>query len=149
MRSFMDCEKAVSLTVSYILLSGISLIFFTTLLLASNDLLIKGPTNIVIDEQYGDVGNMISTKIMYMYLIAPENGIIETDYKIPAEIGRESYMINADSASIDEIIEVRSTESDKIISVTLNGIGSSMSINGTAYSGASNHRIRYNNNENP
>jgi hypothetical protein len=142
----MDCEKAVSLSVSYILLSGISLIFFTIILLASNDLLIKGPTNIVIEEQYSDIGNMISTKIMYMYLIAPENGNIETDYRIPSQIGRETYIINA-SASVDEIIEVSSTESDKIISVTLNGIASSMSITGTAYSSASNHRIRYNNNE--
>jgi hypothetical protein len=145
----MNCENAISLSVSYILLSGISLIFFAILLLSSNDLLIKGPTDIVIEEQYSDIGNMISTKIMYMYLIAPENGNIGTDYRIPAEVGREEYMINADSANIDEIIEVRSTVSDKIISVTLNGIASSMSINGTAYSSESNHRIRYNNNENP
>jgi hypothetical protein len=143
MRSFMDCENAVSLTVSYILLSGISLIFFTTLLLASNDLLINGPTNIVIEEQYGDVGNMISTKIMYMYLIAPENGYIETDYKIPAEIGRETYMIKTDLANTDEILEIQSEASDKNVRVTLNGIASSMPINGTAYSAESSHRISY------
>lgn len=145
MRSFMGCENAVSLSIEYILLSGISLIFFTTLLLTANDLLIKGPTNIVIEEQYADIGNMISTKIMYLYLIAPENGYIETDYRIPAQIARETYFINAESEFIDEIIEVRSTESDKIISITLNGIASSMSINGTAYSSTSNHMIRYNN----
>jgi len=147
MRSFMDCEDAVSLTVSYILLSGISLIFFTTLLLASNDLLIKGPTNIVIEEQYSDVGNMISTKIMYMYLIAPENGIIETEYKIPAEIGRESYMIKTDLAESDGILEIQSEVSDKNIRVTMNGIATSMPITGTAYSSNSSHRISYGSNK--
>lgn len=143
MRSFMDCENAVSLTVSYILLSGISLVFFTTLLLTSNDLLITGPTNIVIEEQYGDIGNMISTKIMYMYLIAPENGIIETDYKIPAEIGRETYMIKTDLANTDEILEIQSEASDTNVRVTMNGIASSMPINGTGYSTQSRHRISY------
>jgi hypothetical protein len=148
MRSFIYCEKAVSITVSYVLLSGISLIFFTTLLLTANDLLIKGPTNIVIEEQYGDIGNMISTKIMYMYLIAPENGNLESDYRIPAEIGRQPYTINAELANIDQIIVIRSTESDKSISVTLNGIATnSMGINGTAYSSTSNHMIRYKTNE--
>jgi hypothetical protein len=139
----MECENAVSLSVSYILLSGISLIFFTTILLTSNDILITGPTNIVIEEQYGDIGNMISTKIMYMYLIAPENGLIETDYRIPTQVGKETYMIKTDLAESDGILEIQSENSDKNVRVTMNGIASSMPITGIAYSSESSHRISY------
>lgn len=147
MKSFRNNQDAVSSTLAYVLFSSIFLVFFVIILLNSNNTLIKGPSNTVVKEQYRDIGNMISTTITDMYFIVPENGYIETNYTIPEEIGGETYIINADSASIDEIIEVRSTESDKIISVTLNGIASSMSINGTAYSSTSNHRIRYNNDE--
>jgi hypothetical protein len=147
MRSLKTDVVAVSSTLAYILFSAIFLTFYVLVLLNSNDILIKGPSNTVVKEQYRDIGNMISTTITDMYLIVPENGYIETDFKIPQEIGGETYIINADSASIDEIIEVRSTESDKSVSVTLNGIASSMTINGTAYSSSTTHKIRYRNNE--
>ena len=145
MSSLRNNQDAVSSTLAYVLFSSIFLVFFVIILVNANSTLIKGPSNTVVKEQYRDIGNMISTTITDMYFIVPENGYIETNYTIPEEIGGETYVINADSASIDEIIEVRSTESDKIISVTLNGIASSMSINGTAYSSTSNHIIRYKN----
>jgi hypothetical protein len=143
MKSINNNEDAVSTTLAYVLFSAISLILYMMVLLNANDILIKGPSNIVMNDQYRDIGNMLSTKITDMYLIAPENGYIETEYRIPAEIARENYMINADQAFTDEIIEVRSTASEKSVSVTINGIAGSMPINGTAYSAMSNHRISY------
>ncbi len=143
MKSFTNSEDAVSTTLAYILFSMIFLVLYIIILLNANDLLVKGPSNIVVKDQYRDIGNMISSTITDMYMIAPENGYIETEYKIPAEIGRETYIINADLASTDEIINVNSTASEKSVSVTINGIASSMPINGTAYSSASTHRISY------
>lgn len=143
MKSFTNSEDAVSTTLAYILFSIIFLVLYIIILLNANDLLVKGPSNIVVKDQYRDIGNMISSTITDMYMIAPENGYIETEYKIPAEIGRETYIINADLASTDEIININSTASEKSVSVTINGIASSMPINGTAYSSASTHRISY------
>lgn len=146
MKIFKNNDEAVSSTLAYILFSAIFLIFFIIVLLNANDLLIEGPRDIVVREQYRDIGNMVSTILTDMYLIVPENGHIATEYKIPAEIGRETYLINADQASSTrEIIEVKSMESDKSVSVTMNGIGSSMPINGTAYSSNLTHRISYEN----
>ena len=143
MRLFTNNEYAVSTTLAYILFSTIFLVLYVIILLNVNGLLIKGPSNIVMNDQYRDIGNMISSTVTDMYMIAPENGYIETEYKIPAEIGREPYIINADLASTDEIIDVNSTSSEKSVSVTINGIASSMPINGTAYSSESTHRISY------
>ena len=146
MKFFINNDEAVSSTLAYIMFSAIFLVFFVIVLLNANDLLIEGPRDIVVREQYRDIGNMVSTILTDMYLIAPENGHIVTEYKIPAEIGRETYIINADLASsTDEIIEVISKESDKSVSVTMNGIGSSMPINGTAYSSNFTHWISYEN----
>jgi len=145
MKSFTKSEDGVSTTLAYILFSAIFLVFYVIILLNSNDLLVKGPSNIVVNDQFRDIGNMISSTVTDMYMIAPENGHIKTEYKIPAEIGREPYIINADPAYPypDEVIYVNSTSSDKSVSVTINGIASSMPINGTAYSSASTHRISY------
>ena len=145
MRTFKNDTDAVSSTIAYIIFSAIFLFFFVLILLNANDILIKGPSNTVVTEQYRDIGNMISSTITDMYLIVPENGNIETEYKIPTKIGGELYLINAESADVDEIIEVTSLDSDKSVSVTLNGIASSMSINGTAYSSVNTHRISYEN----
>ncbi|VVB84603.1 Uncharacterised protein [uncultured archaeon] len=143
MKLFTSSEDAVSMTLAYILFSGIFIVFSVIILINANDLLIKGPSNIVVKEQYRGIGNMISSTVTDMYLVAPENGYIETEYKVPAEIGRETYTINADLASTDEIIDINSTSSEKSVSVTINGIASSMPINGTAYSSTSTHRISY------
>lgn len=143
MKSFTKNEDAVSTTLAYILFSAIFLVLYVIIFLNANDLLVKGPSNIVVKDQYRDIGNMISSTVTDMYMIAPENGYIETEYKIPAEIGKETYIINADMASTDEIIDVNSTSSEKSVSVTINGIASSMPISGTAYSSESTHRISY------
>ena len=88
MRSFTNSEDAVSTTLAYVLFSAIFLVLYVIILLNANDLLVKGPSNIVVNDQYRDIGNMISSTVTDMYMVAPENGYIETEYKIPAEIGR-------------------------------------------------------------
>lgn len=146
MKSFTNNKDAVSMTLAYILFSGIFLVFYVIVLLNANDLLVKGPSNIVVKEQYRDIGNMMSSTITDLYLIAPKNGYIETEFKIPAQIGRETYIINAnvpDSTNADEVIYVNSTASEKSVSVTINGIASSMPIIGNSYSSTSTHRISY------
>ena len=143
MKPLTNNEDAVSVNVEYILLSIIFIGFFIIVLLSAEDLLIQGPKDVVINEQVRDIGNMMSNTITNMYLIAPENGKIETTYRIPAEIGRETYAINADLAYVDQIIEVESLTSSNTISVTINGIAHTIPINGTAYSSASSHKISY------
>jgi hypothetical protein len=143
MKSFCNREDGVSTTLAYIMFSTIFLVLYLIILLNVNDLLLTGPSNTVVKAQYRDIGNMISSTVTDMYMVAPENGYIETEYNIPEEIGRETYIINADSASIDEIIGVSSASSEKSVSVTINGIAGSMPINGTAYSSESTHMISY------
>ncbi len=150
MRYLVKNEDAVSVTVGYILFSIIFIIFFIIMLLNTNDLLVQGPSNIVVNDQFSDIGNMMGSTITDMYLIAPDNGTINTNYSIPSTVGREPYIINiitgAESEGNDEIVEVSSTVSDKKINVTLNGM-SDLGVNGTVYSSMLTHRISYDSNE--
>lgn len=143
MRSVSNNDNAVSVTIEYVLLSSIFILFFFTMLLCADDLLIKNPKTMVIEEQFRDIGNMMSNTITNMYLIAPDNGVVDTQYMIPPEVGKETYVINAELAFIDQVIRINSSESDISVSVTINGIANTIPINGTAYSDSQIHRISY------
>ena len=79
----------------------------------SDAIFIENSNNVVIENQFSDVGNMMSTMITDMYVVLPANGKIEIDYTIPAKAGKDDYIINADIAISDQIIEVISLSSGK------------------------------------
>ncbi|WP_321419996.1 hypothetical protein [uncultured Methanomethylovorans sp.] len=141
MKHLMTNEHAVSVTLEYILFSLMFIALFILLQMNFGDML-NGPKDLVIENDFNDIGNMISTLVTDMYLILPENGIIESEYMIPSEVGGESYMINANSVMTDQIFELESA-SGKKTSVTISGIATAININGTVSSSSTHHRIRY------
>lgn len=143
MRKLSKNEDGVSILFEYILFSLICIGFFMIITTNSDDIFMKTPNEAVMQDEMSDIGNMMSTMITDMYLILPENGYIDTEYRIPAKAGREEYMINADIANTDQIIEVISSSSGKKVRVTIGGIANTMSIEGTALSSSTNHVISY------
>jgi len=128
--SIRTSDDAVSSTVSYMLFTAISITFFIILSLSLDSALLERQSDVVIEKGFSDIGNMIGTTLTDVYLIAPENGVIDTNFLVPAEIGSESYTINADVASTDQIIEVYSHSSHRKVAVTISGIASTIQING-------------------
>ena len=143
MKRFFKDEEGVSLMVEYVLLSLIAILFLMIISINSDAIFIENANDVVIENQFSDVGNMMSTMITDMYVILPANGKIEIDYTIPAKAGKDDYIINADIAMSDQIIEVISLTSGKKVRVTIGGIANTMPINGTASSSASKHVISY------
>jgi len=136
-------DRAISVTMEYILLTAIFITFFFIIYMSVDEMFIEKPSSIVMENEFRDIGNMMATMLTDVYLIAPDNGRIDTKYTIPPTIVKESYVINADTATTDQIIEIVSSKSDKKVSVTISGITNTMSINGTAFSSSLTHRINY------
>ena len=136
-------ERAVSITMGYIMFSAIFIAFFVIVLMSADEILVERPSSVVMENEFSDIGNMMATTLTDMYLIAPDNGRIDTSYTIPITIAGEYYAINADTATTDQIIEIVSSSSDRTVSVTISGIASTMAINGTASSSSQIHRISY------
>ncbi|NPE28232.1 hypothetical protein HNV12_09740 [Methanococcoides sp. SA1] len=143
MRSLFKNDKGVSSTTGYLLYSSIFIMFFVVIHFSVNDVLLDRQSDIVIEEGFSDIGNMMSTTLTDMYLVAPENGKIDTKYMIPTTIGNEYYTINADVATTDQLIGVESQSSQRKVDVTISGIASTVPINGTALSGEMEHMISY------
>lgn len=144
MRSILKNEEGVSVIVEYIILTMICIGFFMVISVNSNELFLQRPNSVVVDDQFSDIGNMMSTVITDMYLILPVNGIMETEYMIPDKAGGDTYYINADinldDKPEDQIIEVGSYSSGQKVRVTIGGIAATMPINGTV-SSSSTHRV--------
>ena len=138
MKAILKNEEGVSVIVEYIMLTLICIVFFMMISASSYNLFIERPSKIVVDDQFSDIGNMMSTVITDMYLVLPANGKMETQYIIPDMAGHEPFYINADidlnDAPQDQIIEVGSYSSDQKVRVTIQGIAATMPINGTVSS---------------
>jgi hypothetical protein len=143
MKRFFSDEKGVSLLFEYILFSLICIGFFMIVSVNSDEIFMHTPNEVVMENEMSDIGNMMSTMITDMYLILPANGRIDTEYNLPPKVGTETYIINADIAYTDQIIELVSSDSGKKIRVTIGGIATTMPINGTASSSSTNHMISY------
>lgn len=143
MKSFSGNEEGVSSLIEYILFSMICVGFFAIIFLNSNQIFLERPNAVVIEDEFTDIGNMMSTMITDMYVILPANGHMETKYRIPAMAGTETYHINADTATTDQIIEVISYSTGQKVRVTIGGIATTMPINGTAQSSSTKHLISY------
>ncbi|RNI14564.1 hypothetical protein EFE42_04090 [Methanohalophilus sp. RSK] len=143
MKSFLKNENAVSITMGYILFSGIFISFFLIIQFGITDVIVEEPSEVVMEKNFADVGNKVGTLVTEIYLIAPENGKIETSYSIPDRIAGEYYMISAEPVRDDQVISITSATSDKEVNVTLAGISPIIGIYGTTTSNNQTHGIKY------
>ncbi|MHC1596453.1 MAG: DUF7266 family protein [Candidatus Syntropharchaeales archaeon] len=138
-------EEAVSTTLGYLFLSGIAMIFLAIVMVSCVNMFVDNPARVVMRTGFTDVGNEISTKIVDIYIICPDNGTLTTDITMPAEIGGEQYEVNAAIGSgQDQMIEVASDDGKVTMRMTINGIAESVSVTGSAMSGEWEHQICYN-----
>ena len=146
-RKLLEDTDAVSSMIEFILVSSIALLFFVMVTLYFTPLLLEGSQQTVAMERFGDIGNDISTKMVDIYIIAPENGSLSTDLTMPTSVGGHEYMVNADVSNLDQMITVSSLkESTLEVSVTINGIAQTVAINGSTLSGSSEHKLSYSSN---
>lgn len=142
MKNLISNQQGSSLLFEYLLFSIICIGFFMSVSLNSYEIFLQEPRTAVMENDMSDIGNMMSTMITDMYLILPENGYVEVEYILPEKVGEETYIINADIAYSDQVIEVISASGTKV-RVTVGGIATTMPINGTASSSSLYHRISY------
>jgi len=133
---------AVSFSLEYIMISSIAILFFSTVALTAGMMLTDIPTDIAATQQFNDIGNDISTKLIMFYLIAPENGTLNTSLTMPPAIGRHTYTVRmSTNGTTDQQVIIDADDIDVNISYTVNGIGASIPIDGETHSASGRHRL--------
>lgn len=142
--SFLCDDRGVSTTFSYILIAGISILFFSIVILTYSTVLINAPTNLAVLAQYNDVGNEVGSKIVDIYVIAPENGTLDTKLTLPDKLGGDGYSIEFTPTGTDQEIRVASLDNKREVRLTLNGVSQTVNLSGVIHkTGDSNSRDDY------
>ena len=111
------------------------------LLTTLNPLLIEGPMDQLTRHAYIDIGNGVSTRIVDLYIIAPDEGNIKTKYDIPDDVAGRGYVVMIEPASGGK--DMLKISGDRMeIRMSLSGIGATLGVGGSTSSSGLNE-IRY------
>ncbi|MDD4137467.1 MAG: hypothetical protein PHT99_06180 [Methanoregula sp.] len=124
------------------MITGILMGLFVVITLLINANFMVGPANAITYSAFTDIGNGVSTRIVDVYALAPENGNISSDFNIPDEVAGRGYFVdvgNSGDASTQRVTISRDTVSTNI---ALAGIGSSLRAGGNT-TGMGMNRISY------
>lgn len=136
-------ESAVENLIEYIMISGVLMGLMIVVLLLVNTNIMENPTNRLVYVDFTDIGNGISTRMVDVYAIAPDNGIVLTKFDIPDEIVGTSYNVElgSDPNSADQDIRVYRGDLESLTAIA--GIAASKGVNGST-TGAGLNTICYN-----
>jgi hypothetical protein len=114
-------ESGVATLIEYVMVSGILMSLFVIMLLLVNANFMIGPANTLSYYAFTDIGNGVSTRIVEVYSIAPQNGTLVTQFDLPNDVGGENYFVD---------IEPSVNMNDQNIVVWRNDISSNISLSG-------------------
>ncbi len=134
--------RAVSYPLEYVIISGISILFFAVVMMTACTMLTAAPLDVAATQQFNDVGNDISNKLIMFYLIVPEHGTMSTTLEMPQTIGGHAYTVRmSTNNTTDQTVTISADDLNVNISYTLNGIGASIPIDGETHSASGTHRL--------
>jgi len=135
-------EPAVANMIEYIMISGVIMVLFIVMLLLVNTNIMENPANRLIYVAFTDIGNGVSTRLVDVYAIAPNEGNISTHFDIPDEIVGRGYLVElgADTSSADQDITVSRGYLKAHIAIA--GIATTRGVGGST-TGAGMNIIRY------
>lgn len=138
-------DSGVTAMLEYIITFVFAFIIFTVMLSMFDGMFIKGPERTVTTVQFADVGNDVTAKIMDTYLVAPVTGSITTVFGMPETAAGHDYRldIRGSANGWDREIVVYSQYSEQNLSVTLNGVNSTIPVSGSTSSMNETHIVKY------
>lgn len=123
-------ESGVANLVEYIMVSGVLMVLLVIMILLVNSTIMESPANRLSYVAFTDIGNGISTRIVDVYALAPNDGSIVTNFDIPDEVAGKEYfvVIGPGFNPVDQDVQVSrgSLESH----VSLAGVGASRGVSG-------------------
>ena len=86
-------ESGVATLIEYLMVSGVLMALFIVMMLLVNANIMVGPADTLSYYAFTDIGNGVSTRIVEVYTLAPQNGTITTKFTIPVDVGERGYFV--------------------------------------------------------
>ena len=87
-------ESGVATLIEYVMITSVFMVLFVVMLLLVNANIMENPANTLRYYAFTDIGNGISTEIVDVYSLAPQNGTISTKFSIPQDVAGEAYSVD-------------------------------------------------------
>ncbi|WP_067046870.1 hypothetical protein [Methanofollis ethanolicus] len=136
-----DDDDGVANLVEYVTITGILMVLLIVTIFATNAIFMQGPSDRLAYHSFVDVGNGISTRIVDIYVIAPDTGTITTDFDIPDDVAGSDYFVEMAERDGDQKVVVSRGGVRSTISIA--GIGATMGVTGNT-TGSGINRLTYN-----
>jgi len=138
-------EDGISTMTEYLSITAIVIVMFIIMTLVVNAALVEGPSNTLKYHAYVDIGNGVSTRMVEMYAIAPQNGQITTSFDLPDDVANQEYWVEVlaePDANGKRSQLIRVTDGTTESRIAIAGIGRTRGVTGRT-SGAGQNVIYY------
>ena len=138
-------ESGVATMIEYVMISAVIMTLFVVMLLLVNSYFMEGPVDTLTYSDFTDIGNGVSTRIVDVYAIAPEQGNITSNYDLPDDIVGQSYFVRINGSASGQNVEI--SRNSIVSNIALAGVGASTHGQSTGNTtGAGVNRISYDSN---
>jgi hypothetical protein len=140
-RRYISDEEGVTSLLEYVTITGILVVLLIITIFATNAVFMEGPANKLAYHSFVDIGNGLSTRVVDIYVIAPDNGTIATDFDIPDDVAGQDYAVDMDGSGGDQVVVI--SRGDIRSRIAIAGIGATMGVTGST-TGSGINRLIYN-----
>lgn len=146
--TFSGDDRGVTAMMEFILMFVLAAAIFSILIMNFNSLFLDQPKYVVATNQFVDIGNDVTTKIIDTYLVSPDDGTVQTYFDMPNTVAGYAYAVNVKPVGVDDReVEVYTDENPALsVYTTLNGANTTIAIAGTTTSTSPVHGIVYHSN---
>ena len=134
-------ECGVTNLMEYIMISGILVVLLVVTMLTVNTAIMEKPAEEMSYYAFTDIGNGVSTRIVDIYVIAPDSGTIRSKFDIPDDVLGNDYNVKISLLGEDQEIQVYHDQVES--SISLAGIGATKGVTGNT-TGSGLNWITYN-----
>jgi len=122
-------ESGVSDLIEYFIISGMMMILIIITILTITPVAIYHPVDQLSEYAFIDIGNGVSTRIVDLYVIAPEEvGNITSKFDIPDDVVGREYEVAIESDESGDVVSVSYGNIRRV--VPLAGIGETLGVRG-------------------
>jgi len=123
-------EAGVTNLIEYVMISGVLMFLMVVMMLMVNTNIMEEPADQVSSAAFTDIGNGISTRIVDVYVTAPYNGTISTNFDIPDDVAGKDYFVEIGQGIKPTNQDVTVWRGDLSTRVSLAGIGATRGVTG-------------------
>ena len=123
-------DEAVSTIIEYMNITAVLLVLMIVMVILVNAFVIEGPADTLKYHAFVDIGNGVSTRIVDMYVIAPENGQIVTTLDLPDDVASEGYLLKMDPSASGADQRILVSDGYTKSTIYIGGIGATRAVAG-------------------